>query len=129
MGSIKKVASGGEMSRIMLAVKAVLAEYKTLPTLIFDEIDTGVSGEIAHKMAIIMDEMSKTMQLVSITHLPQIASKGAQHIKVYKEDVDNSTVTGLKTLTQEERIVEIAQMIGGKEISDSALAHAKELLN
>ncbi|UAB81164.1 DNA repair protein RecN [Marixanthomonas sp. SCSIO 43207] len=129
MGSIKKVASGGEMSRIMLAVKAVLAEYKTLPTLIFDEIDTGVSGEIAHKMAIIMDEMSKTMQLVSITHLPQIASKGAQHIKVYKEDVNNSTVTGLKTLTQEERIVEIAQMIGGKEISDSALAHAKELLN
>lgn len=129
MGSIKKVASGGEMSRIMLAVKAVLAEYKTLPTLIFDEIDTGVSGEIANKMAIIMDEMSKTMQLVSITHLPQIASKGAQHIKVYKEDVDNSTVTGLKTLTQEERIVEIAQMIGGKEISDSALAHAKELLN
>lgn len=129
MGSIKKVASGGEMSRIMLAVKAVLAEYKTLPTLIFDEIDTGVSGEIANKMAIIMDEMSKTMQLVSITHLPQIASKGAQHIKVYKEDVNNSTVTGLKTLTQEERIVEIAQMIGGKEISDSALAHAKELLN
>lgn len=129
LGAIKKVASGGEMSRIMLAVKAVLAEYKTLPTLIFDEIDTGVSGEIANKMATIMDGMSKGMQLVSITHLPQIASKGAQHIKVYKEDINNVTVTRLKTLTQEERIVEIAQMIGGKDVSDSALAHAKELLN
>ncbi len=129
MGSIKKVASGGEMSRIMLAVKAVLAEYQTLPTLIFDEIDTGVSGEIANKMAAIMDGMSQGMQLVSITHLPQIASKGAQHIKVYKEDVNNVTVTRLKTLTQEERIVEIAQMIGGKKVTDSALAHAKELLN
>jgi len=129
MGSIKKVASGGEMSRIMLAVKAILAEYQTLPTLIFDEIDTGVSGEIANKMAAIMDGMSQGMQLVSITHLPQIASKGAQHIKVYKEDVNNVTVTRLKTLTQEERIVEIAQMIGGKKVTDSALAHAKELLN
>jgi len=129
MGSIKKGAAGGEMSRIMLAVKAVLAAYQTLPTLIFDEIDTGVSGEIANKMAIIMDGMSRGMQLVSITHLPQIASKGAQHIKVYKEDVNNVTVTRLKTLTQEERIVEIAQMIGGKNVSDSALAHAKELLN
>jgi|TARA_R100000479_G_scaffold176482_1_gene131254 DNA repair protein RecN (Recombination protein N) len=129
MGSIKKVASGGEMSRIMLAVKAVLAEYQTLPTLIFDEIDTGVSGEIANKMAAIMDGMSQGMQLVSITHLPQIASKGAQHIKVYKEDVNNVTVTRLKTLTEEERIVEIAQMIGGKKVTDSALAHAKELLN
>tara|TARA_R110000851_G_scaffold81391_2_gene178740 strand:+ start:18803 stop:20455 length:1653 start_codon:yes stop_codon:yes gene_type:complete len=129
MGSIKKVASGGEMSRIMLAVKAVLAEYQTLPTLIFDEIDTGVSGEIANKMAAIMDVMSRGMQLVSITHLPQIASKGAQHIKVYKEDVNNVTETHLKTLSQEERIVEIAQMIGGKNVTDSALAHAKELLN
>ncbi|RFN60115.1 DNA repair protein RecN [Marixanthomonas ophiurae] len=129
MGSIKKVASGGEMSRIMLAVKAVLAEYQTLPTLIFDEIDTGVSGEIANKMAAIMDGMSHGMQLVSITHLPQIASKGAQHIKVYKEDVNNVTETHLKTLSQEDRIVEIAQMIGGKNVTDSALAHAKELLN
>ncbi len=129
MGSIKKVASGGEMSRIMLAVKAVLAEYQTLPTLIFDEIDSGVSGEIANKMAAIMDVMSRGMQLVSITHLPQIASKGAQHIKVYKEDINNVTETHLKTLSQEERIVEIAQMIGGKNVTDSALAHAKELLN
>ncbi|PVW16587.1 DNA repair protein RecN [Marixanthomonas spongiae] len=128
-GPIKKVASGGEMSRIMLAVKAVLAQYQTLPTLIFDEIDTGVSGEIAHKMAEIMDGMSRGMQLVSITHLPQIASKGAQHIKVYKKDVDQVTETRLKTLSQEERIVEIAQMIGGKNVTDSALAHAKELLN
>ncbi|OAB78527.1 DNA repair protein RecN [Cochleicola gelatinilyticus] len=126
---LKKVASGGEMSRIMLAVKAVLAKYKKLPTIVFDEIDTGVSGEIANKMAKIMAEMSVSMQLISITHLPQIASKGAHHIKVYKEDVNERTVTGLKILTEEERIVEIAQMIGGKHVTDAALANAKELLN
>jgi len=128
-GPLKKVASGGEMSRIMLAVKAVLAQYKKLPTIIFDEIDTGVSGEIANKMALIMSEMSASMQLLSITHLPQIAAKGEHHIKVYKEDINEVTVTRLKTLNTDERIVEIAQMIGGKNVTDAALANAKELLN
>lgn len=128
-GPLRKVASGGELSRIMLAVKAVLTKYKKLPTIIFDEIDSGVSGEIAHKMALIMASMSKTMQLISITHLPQIAAKGENHIKVFKEDIDEITVTSLKVLNDEERIVEIAQMIGGKSITDSAIAHAKELLN
>ncbi len=128
-GPLKKVASGGELSRIMLAVKAVLSQYKKLPTLIFDEIDTGVSGEIAHKIARIMGEMSASMQLFSITHLPQIAAKGNHHIKVYKEDVEDSTVTRLKTLESNERIVEIAQMIGGNQLTDAALAHARELLN
>lgn len=128
-GSLKKVASGGELSRIMLAVKAVLTQYKKLPTIIFDEIDSGVSGEIAHKMATIMSEMSKSMQLFSITHLPQIAAKGEHHIKVYKEDDEAVTVTRLKTLNDDERVVEIAQMIGGKKVTDSAIAHAKELLN
>lgn len=128
-GSLKKVASGGEMSRIMLAVKAVLSRYKKLPTIIFDEIDTGVSGEIAHKMAEIMNEMSETMQLLSITHLPQIAAKGEHHIKIYKVDINETTQTKLQTLTSAQRIVEIAQMIGGKNVSEAAIANAKELLN
>ncbi|GHC54583.1 DNA repair protein RecN [Ulvibacter litoralis] len=129
LGSLKKVASGGEMSRIMLSVKAVLAKYKQLPTIIFDEIDTGVSGEVANKMGRIMDSMSKSMQLISITHLPQIAAKGEHHIKVYKEDVENVTQTRLKNLTAEERVIEIAQMIGGTTVTEVAIANAKELLN
>lgn len=128
-GPLKKVASGGEMSRIMLSIKAVLAEYKKLPTIVFDEIDTGVSGEVANIMAKIMHEMSKKMQLLSITHLPQVAAKGDYHIKVYKEDRDNITGTHLKMLEKEERIIEIAQMLGGKNVSEAALANAKELLN
>jgi len=128
-GPLKKVASGGEMSRIMLAIKAVLAEYKKLPTIVFDEIDTGVSGEIANKMAGIMNQMSKKMQLLSITHLPQIAAKGDHHIKVYKEDNNEVTTTHLKILNENERIVEIAQMLGGKNVSEAAIANAKELLN
>ena len=128
-GPLKKVASGGEMSRIMLAIKAVLAEYKKLPTIVFDEIDTGVSGEIANKMAAIMHKMSKSMQLLSITHLPQIAAKGDHHIKVYKEDINDVTATHLRVLGGEERIFEIAQMIGGKNVSEAAIANAKELLN
>ncbi len=128
-GPLKKVASGGELSRIMLAIKAVLAQYKKLPTLIFDEIDTGISGEIAYKMAAILKEMSETMQMLCITHLPQIASKGTNHIKIYKEDVNNKTVTQLKLLNKEDRVFEIAEMIGGKETTDAAINHAKELLN
>jgi DNA repair protein RecN (Recombination protein N) len=128
-GPLKKVASGGEMSRIMLAVKAVLAEYKKLPTIVFDEIDTGVSGEIANKMAGILHQMSKSIQLLSITHLPQIAAKGDHHIKIYKEDSNDLTTTHLKVLDEEERIVEIAEMLGGKNVSEAAIANAKELLN
>ena len=129
LGPLKKVASGGEMSRIMLAIKSVLARYKKLPTIIFDEIDTGVSGEIANKMAAIMLEMGNNMQVLSITHLPQIAAKGQNHLKVYKEDVNQVTVTHLKSLIKEERITEIAQMLGGRNISEAAIANAKELLN
>ena len=126
---LKKAASGGELSRIMLAIKSILAKYIQLPTIMFDEIDTGVSGEISNKMGDIMLEMSKTMQVFSITHLPQIAAKGHSHFKVYKEDVDNVTQTNLVKLNHDERIVEIAQMLGGIELSSSAIAHAKELLN
>jgi DNA repair protein RecN (Recombination protein N) len=128
-GLLKKVASGGEMSRIMLAVKAILAKYSKLPTLIFDEIDTGVSGEIAIKMGEIMKEMSKSMQIFAITHLPQIAAKGNVHFKVFKSTIGDDTQSELKVLTTEERVVEIAQMLSGTVISDSALNHAKALLN
>lgn len=126
---LKKAASGGELSRIMLAIKSVLSKYIQLPTIMFDEIDTGVSGEISNKMGDIMLEMSKTMQVFSITHLPQIAAKGHVHYKVFKEDVNEVTQTNLRKLSHEERIVEIAQMLGGLEMSSSAIAHAKELLN
>ena len=127
-GELKKVASGGELSRIMLVIKAIMAEHMSLPTIMFDEIDTGVSGEIASKMAAIMKEMSASRQVFSITHLPQVASKGGHHYKVFKEEVSGVTATQLTLLSKEERIVEIAQMLGGNLVTESALAHAKELL-
>ena len=128
-GELKKVASGGELSRVMLAIKKILSENSQLPTIIFDEIDSGVSGEISNKMAHIMSQMSQKMQVITITHLPQIAAKGNQHYKVFKEEVNNITITNLKQLSEDERIVEIAEMLSGKNISDTALTHAKELLN
>ena len=127
--SLKKAASGGELSRIMLAIKSILSKYQQLPTIMFDEIDTGVSGEIAHKMGDIMKQMSLSMQVFSITHLPQIAAKGQSHFKVYKQDIKEITVTALKKLSKDDRVVEIAQMLGGKKVSSSAVAHAKQLLN
>ena len=127
--TLKKSASGGEMSRIMLAIKSILSEYIQLPSIMFDEIDTGVSGEISNKMGSIMKQMSKTMQVFAITHLPQIAAKGDTHFKVYKQDKENITRTNLKRLNEEDRVVEIAQMLGGLTISESAILHAKQLLN
>lgn len=128
-GLLKKVASGGEMSRIMLAIKAILANYSKLPTIIFDEIDTGVSGEIAIKMGEIMKDMSASMQVFAITHLPQIAAKGNSHYRVSKRNVGETTISELNLLTSEERIQQIAEMLSGKDITDSALQHAKALLN
>lgn len=128
-GLLKKVASGGEMSRIMLAVKSVLSRYSKLPTIIFDEIDTGVSGEIAHKMGEIMKEMSNAMQVMAITHLPQIASKGKMQFKVFKTVKENQTQTEIVLLSKDERVTEIAQMLSGSAVSDSAIIHARELLN
>lgn len=127
-GELKKVASGGELSRIMLAIKKILSENTQLPTIIFDEIDTGVSGEVSNKIAAIMQQMSKHMQVITITHLPQIAAKGNHHYKVYKEEVNKVTATQLKQLSFDERITEIAEMLAGKDISDVAITHAKELL-
>ena len=128
-GELKKVASGGELSRIMLSIKKILSENMQLPTIIFDEIDTGVSGEVSNKIAAIMQQMSQHMQVITITHLPQIAAKGTHHYKVFKEEINGETTTQLKKLTSEERVKEIAEMLSGKELSESAIIHAKELLN
>lgn len=126
---LKKSASGGELSRIMMAIKTILSNYIQMPTLMFDEIDTGVSGEIANKMADTMIQLSKNMQVFAITHLPQIAAKGQSHFKVYKQDSGSKTETNLKLLTENERINEIAQMLSGSSLPSSAIAHAKQLLN
>jgi len=126
---LKQSASGGELSRIMLAIKSILANYRQLPTLMFDEIDTGVSGEISQKMGDIMKQMSKKMQVFTITHLPQIAAKGESHYKVLKSQDNGNTITDMVKLNNDERVVEIATMLEGDKISASAVAHAKQLLN
>ena len=126
---LKSSASGGEMSRIMLAVKSIIAKYRKIPSIIFDEIDTGVSGAISQKMGHIMRSLSKYVQTFSITHIPQIAAMGSAHYKIYKFDEDNITKTTIIKLTEEERIVEIAKMLEGSSISESAINHAKRLMN
>lgn len=125
---IAKVASGGEMSRLMLAVKTLITDTKSLPTIIFDEIDTGVSGEVAVKMGLILGQMAKTVQVLNITHLPQIAAKGKHHYKVFKFDQDNQTFTSIRKLSEQERIEEIAEMLSGENYSQTSVAAAKELL-
>ena len=126
---LKTSASGGEMSRIMLAVKSIIAKYRKIPSIIFDEIDTGVSGSISQKMGLIMKSLSKYVQTFSITHIPQIAAMGSSHYKIYKFDEDNITKTTIIKLAEEERIVEIAKMLEGSSISESAINHAKRLMN
>lgn len=125
---LKKIASGGETSRIMLAIKALQSQNKSLPTIIFDEIDTGVSGEVAAKMGDIMKELAKKMQVLSITHLPQIAAKGKQHYKVYKTEENDHTTTNIIPLDSNQRVDEIAQMLSGSDISEAAIKNAKTLL-
>ena len=125
---IQGVASGGEMSRVMLAIKSLLSQSIGLPTIIFDEIDTGVSGEVADKMGRIMNEMATHMQVIAITHLPQVAAKGARHYNVYKVDNESRTVSNIVLLNREERLREIAKMLSGSVVSDAALQNAKELL-
>ena len=126
---ISKIASGGEMSRLMLAIKNLLGNSKSLPTIIFDEIDTGVSGVVADKVGDIIYELSKNMQIINITHLPQIASKGNAHYEVYKEESNiGTTVTKIKSLTYEERVLHIARMLSGKDITQAAINNAIELL-
>lgn len=125
---IAKVASGGEMSRLMLAIKTLITDARSLPTIIFDEIDSGVSGEIAVKMGQILEQMSKTVQVLNITHLPQIAARGQHHYKVFKFDENEHTYTSIRKLTEQERIEEIAEMLSGENYSSTARETAKELL-
>lgn len=129
LSELHKVASGGELSRLMLSLKALLATKKQLPTIIFDEIDTGVSGDVADKIGNILLKMGKTLQVVAITHLPQMASKGAHHLFVYKKDDEDKTVSYIKQLDKEERVMEIAKMLSTSNPTQSALKNAKELLN
>jgi len=126
---LKKIASGGEMSRIMLSVKNIISRYRKLPTIIFDEIDSGVSGKISDSIAKIMFELSSSTQVLTITHLPQVASKGNFQYRVYKSSNEIGTNTYIKKLTKEERVEEIALMLSGNKITQTAKAHAKQLLN
>jgi DNA repair protein RecN (Recombination protein N) len=125
---VAQTASGGEISRLMLCIKAMIAGYAALPAIIFDEIDSGTSGEIANKMADIMQDLGRKMQVISITHLPQIAAKGKVHYSVYKEDTDERTLTRIRPLDEAERINEIARMLSGASLTDASIANAKELL-
>ncbi|MGZ3899234.1 MAG: DNA repair protein RecN, partial [Bacteroidia bacterium] len=129
LNELHKVASGGELSRLMLSLKSLLATKKELPTIIFDEIDTGVSGDVADKIGTIMSRMGKTMQVITITHLPQIASKGMHHLFVYKKDDDEKTSSFIKELNKEERVTEVAKMLSTGNPTQSALKNAKELLS
>ena len=125
---IENTASGGELSRVMLCIKAIIAQNMQLPTIIFDEVDTGVAGEIAHKMGEMMGDISNNIQVIAITHLPQVAVKGNNHLKVYKADTDEATYTSMCELTKEERVEEIARMLSGREIDAAAINNARSLL-
>jgi DNA repair protein RecN (Recombination protein N) len=126
---LKKIVSGGELSRIMLAIKSILSHYVKLPTLIFDEIDTGVSGKISDSIAEVMVSMGQRLQLINITHLPQVAAKGDYHFKVMKREQNGRTLTELFSLNKEARIDEIAMMLSGNQVTPTAIAHAKQLMN
>ena len=128
MAELEKVASGGEMSRLMLAVKSVISDRSVLPTVVFDEIDTGISGEIAGKVAKLMKEMAQSRQLLVITHLPQIAAKGTSHYQVFKQVIGEKSHTQVRALDAAERIMEIAKMMSGDNCGDAALQAAKELI-
>lgn len=126
---VRDTASGGEISRLMLCIKAILAQTMHLPTLIFDEVDTGVSGDTASMVGELMGGIARNIQVIAITHLPQVASHGNAHLKVYKTDCDNSTVTSVRLLDDDERVLEIARMLSGRELNDAAIANAKALIN
>jgi DNA repair protein RecN (Recombination protein N) len=126
--NLAKVASGGELSRVMLSLKSLLTKNKNLPTIIFDEIDAGVSGEVADKVGQILSEMGRYMQVINITHLPQVASRGTKHYHVFKDDTGDSTITRIKLLSPDERILEVAKLLSGSEVTETAIRNAKELL-
>lgn len=126
--NISRIASGGELSRVMLSLKSVLSRNSNLPTIIFDEIDSGVSGEVADKVGQILESMGKYMQVINITHLPQVASRGGRHYHVYKDDNDDATITRIRLLSDEERVLEVARLLSGSEVTETALKNARELL-
>lgn len=126
---VSQTASGGEISRLMLCLKAMIAGFTAMPAIIFDEVDTGVSGDIADKMGNIMQELGTKMQVLTITHLPQIAAKGRSHYYVYKKDIDERTVTNIRELSEEERVNEVARMLSGSQLTEASLANARDLLN
>lgn len=125
---VGNTASGGEISRLMLSIKTIIASKMQLPTIIFDEVDTGVSGDVANRMGEMMQSISKNIQVLAITHLPQVAAKGNHHYKVFKEDDDKSTHTRIKELSQEQRIDELAIMLSGASVNEAARANARSLL-
>ncbi|MBK7132915.1 MAG: hypothetical protein IPH69_08900 [Bacteroidales bacterium] len=127
--NLAKIASGGELSRVMLSLKSLLTRNNNLPTIIFDEIDSGVSGEVADKVGQILSSMGKYMQVVNITHLPQVASRGTKHYHVYKDDTEDSTFTRVKLLSPDERILEVARLLSGSEVTETAMKNARELLD
>lgn len=126
--NLARIASGGELSRVMLSLKSLLTKNNNLPTIIFDEIDSGVSGEVADKVGQILSGMGKYMQVVNITHLPQVASRGTKHFHVYKEDIGDSTITRIKLLSENERIIELARLLSGSEVTETAIRNARELI-
>jgi DNA repair protein RecN (Recombination protein N) len=125
---VAQTASGGEISRLMLCIKAMIAGFTALPAILFDEVDMGVSGDIADKMGDIMRELAAKMQVIAITHLPQIASKGKEHYFVYKQETNEHTLTQIRKLTPDERIKEVARMLSGATLTDASIANARELL-
>jgi len=126
--NLAKIASGGELSRVMLSLKSLLTKNINLPTIIFDEIDSGVSGEVADKVGQILADMGKYMQVVNITHLPQVAARGTKHYHVFKDDTGDSTITRVKLLSPKERIIEVARLLSGSEITETAMKNAQELI-
>ena len=125
---LSKCASGGELSRVMLCLKSVLANSSGLPAIIFDEIDSGVSGEVASMVGSILAEMGRSMQVINITHLPQVAARGSVHYHVYKEDGDHSTITRVRLLNDDERVMEVARLLSGSTVTDAAMRNARELM-
>jgi DNA repair protein RecN (Recombination protein N) len=126
---LERIASGGEMARVMLVIKALAAKYKELPTVIFDEIDQGISGEVADKTGSLIEQLANDIQVINITHLPQIAAKGDTHFLVYKSDSEQGISTSIVKLSREQRIEQIAKMISGSNMTDAARKQAENLLN
>ena len=125
---VKDTASGGEISRLMLCIKSVIAQSMNLPTIIFDEVDTGVSGEIAHKIGDMMGDIAQHIQVIAITHLPQVAAHGTSHLRVFKTDTATQTVTSVERLSNEEHVIEIARMLSGSEVNQAAIDNARALI-